>query len=34
MSKLVVEGSKKYLKYMAHHLQLEHPKTKGKIRVK
>lgn len=34
MSELVLKGSKKYLNYMEHHLQKEHPKTKGKVFVK
>ena len=33
MAKLVIKGNKKYLKYMEKHLQVEHPKTKGKIKI-
>lgn len=33
MATAKVSGSKKYVKYLAKHLQKEHPKTKGKIKV-
>lgn len=32
--KLEINGSKSYLEYMSKHLQKEHPKTKGKVRLK
>lgn len=34
MAKVVIETSKKYAKYLSKHLQEEHPKTKGKVKVK
>ena len=34
MAKLVVKAGKKYAKYMKEHLAEEHPKTKGKTKVK
>lgn len=34
MSELIIKGNKKYLNYMEHHLQKEHPKTKGRISVR
>ena len=34
MSKLVIKGSRKYLVYMSKHLQVEHPKTKGKVTIR
>ena len=34
MARLVIKGDKKYLKYMEKHLQVEHPKTKGKITIR
>jgi hypothetical protein len=33
MAKVVIETTKKYAKYLSKHLQEEHPKTKGKIKV-
>ena len=33
MAKLIINGSNKYIKYLSKHLQEEHPKTKGKIKV-
>lgn len=33
MSKLIIKGSSKYIKYLNKHLQVEHPKTKNKTRV-
>lgn len=32
--KLELKGSKKYLEYMSKHLQVEHPKTKGHLKLK
>lgn len=32
--KLVIEGSKEYINYMEHHLAKEHPKTRGRMRVR
>jgi hypothetical protein len=34
MSRLVISGGRKYLDYLGKHLQVEHPKTKGKIKVR
>ena len=34
MAKLTITGSRKYLDYMKPHLEKEHPKTKGKIRIR
>jgi hypothetical protein len=34
MAKLIIKASKKYLNYLSQHLQIEHPKTKGKVKVK
>jgi hypothetical protein len=31
--KLTIKGTKRYLSFMAEHLQKEHPKTRGKIRL-
>jgi len=32
--KIIIRNvSKKYAKYLGHHVQKEHPKTKGKVRV-
>ncbi len=31
MAEIEIKGSKKYLKYLKKHLQIEHPKTIGKI---
>lgn len=33
MTKLKISGSKKYLTWLSKHLQKEHPKTKGKVKV-
>jgi len=33
MAKAIIHGSKKYVTYLAKHLQKEHPKTKGKVKV-
>jgi len=33
MSEIEIKCSKKYIKYLAAHLQEEHPKTKGHIEV-
>ena len=33
MAKVVIKTTKKYAKYLKPHLEKEHPKTKGKIRV-
>jgi len=33
MAELEIKGSKKYIKYLAAHLQEEHPKTKGHVEV-
>lgn len=32
--KLTIKGSKKYLSFMIKHLAKEHPKTKGKMRLR
>ena len=32
--KLVIKGNKKYVTWLSGHLQKEHPKTKGKIKIK
>ncbi len=32
--KLVIKASKKYAKYLEKHLQEEHPKTRGRIKLK
>lgn len=32
--KLTIKTSKKYGKYLSKHLQKEHPKTKGKIKIR
>lgn len=32
--KLELKGNKKYIEYMSKHLQKEHPKTKGHIKLK
>lgn len=32
--KVVIETTKSYGKYLAKHLQQEHPKTKGKVQLK
>lgn len=34
MAKLVIKGSKKYTTWLAKHLEKEHPKTRGKIKVR
>jgi len=34
MAKLIIKGSKKYVVRLAKHLEKEHPKTKGKIKVR
>jgi hypothetical protein len=34
MAKVVITVSKKYAAYLVPHLQKEHPKTKGKIKVR
>lgn len=34
MATLTIKGSKTYVDYMNKHLQKEHPKTKGKTKVK
>jgi len=34
MAKVVIKTSIKYAKYLSKHLQKEHPKTKGKIKVR
>jgi hypothetical protein len=34
MVKVVITTSKKYGHYLAKHLQEEHPKTKGKIKIR
>jgi hypothetical protein len=33
-NKLVISGTKKYLDYLAGHLAEEHPKTRGKIKIR
>lgn len=33
MARLVIKTTKKYADYMSKHLQREHPKTKGHIKV-
>lgn len=32
--KIIITSTKKYSKYLVKHLQHEHPKTKGKIKVR
>ena len=32
-AKLVIQGNKNYIDYLSGHLQKEHPKTKGKVKV-
>ena len=32
--KVVIKTNKKYAKYLSKHLQKEHPKTKGKIKLR
>ena len=32
--KLVIKGSSKYCTYLKGHLEKEHPKTKGKIKLR
>jgi hypothetical protein len=32
--KLIIRTNKKYAQYLSRHLQEEHPKTKGKIRLR
>jgi len=34
MAQAIITGNKKYITYLAKHLQKEHPKTKGKVKVK
>jgi hypothetical protein len=34
MATATINGSKKYVTYLAKHLQKEHPKTKGKVKVR
>lgn len=34
MVKMIIKGSRKYLEYMSKHLAKEHPKTKGRIKIK
>lgn len=31
---LILKGNKKYINYLSQHLQIEHPKTKGHIKLK
>jgi len=32
--KLIIKGNKKYISWLEKHLNKEHPKTKGKTKVK
>ena len=32
MAKIIVKGTRKYVKWLGKHLQKEHPKTKNKVR--
>lgn len=32
--KAIIKGNKKYINWLSKHLQKEHPKTKGKIRLR
>jgi hypothetical protein len=32
--KLTIEGNSRYINYLKNHLEEEHPKTRGKIRIK
>jgi len=34
MAKIIIKATKKYARYLAKHLQKEHPKTKGKVKVR
>lgn len=34
MVRIIIKTSRKYANYLSEHLQKEHPKTKGKIRVR
>lgn len=34
MAQLIIKASRKYAEYLQRHLQKEHPKTKGKIRLR
>jgi len=34
MVNVVIKANKKYAEYLAKHLQKEHPKTKGKIKIR
>lgn len=33
MAELEIHGTKQYLKYLKEHLEVEHPKTRGKIEI-
>jgi len=33
MAELEIRGSKRYIKQLKTHLEIEHPKTKGKMRI-
>ena len=33
MAELEIKGSKRYIKRLMAHLEVEHPKTKGKMRI-
>jgi hypothetical protein len=34
MAKVIIKTDRKYADYLSKHLQKEHPKTKGKIKVR
>jgi hypothetical protein len=34
MAKIIIKTNKKYGTWLKHHLEIEHPKTKGKIKLR